>query len=630
MPVVDLERPNLGLSLLQALLQREDIDSRIVYGNLQFAERIGVPRYLRLATGTRGWYTLFLGEAVFSPAAFPELAMSAETVVDFALTGLELTDDERQRQYGYLREAQRLATEFIDDLAREVVAARPRIVGCTSTFQQHIPSLALLRRVRQLEPSIVTMLGGGNCETCMGVVTHKCFPWVDYVVSGEADGLIGPFVRDVLGQQIRELPAGVLAPCHRPDGYPQNPRAVYNDLESLPYPDFSDYFAQLQDCRVGAAIRCGLPVETSRGCWWGAKHHCTFCGLNGGGMAFRRKSPQRALDELEWLAERWQTTEIEVVDNILDMRYLDTVVPALKASPKSWNIFYEVKSNLKPAQLRALAEAGVRSLQPGIESLDSRVLALMDKGAKGWQQVQFLKYSREYGIGVSWNLLLDFPGEEDAWYLEMAEWAPLLAHLQPPSGVIGIRFDRYSPYFERRAEYGLALRPHPMLGMIYPLEGQDLHDLCYHFERAQGNDKLKERPGVQALQAVVEEWKAAFGTAELSMRETEEGLIITDTRPCAVRPTTVLTGRKRELYMACREAVPLEEEEALAELRRDRLLLTLDGRHLTLAVGEGAPQQPYIPIFPGGDVNIARLTTAELVPRGGAFERMFWHGESIG
>jgi radical SAM superfamily enzyme YgiQ (UPF0313 family) len=39
-------------------------------------------------------------------------------------------------------------------------------------------------------------------------------------------------------------------------------------------------------------------METARGCWWGAKHHCTFCGLNQNDMAFRAKSPQCAMDEL--------------------------------------------------------------------------------------------------------------------------------------------------------------------------------------------------------------------------------------------------------------------------------------------------------------------------------------------
>ena len=57
-------------------------------------------------------------------------------------------------------------------------------------------------------------------------------------------------------------------------------------------------------------------VETSRGCWWGERMHCTFCGLNGATMAYRSKSAPRALAELTHLADvvsraatsRWSTT----------------------------------------------------------------------------------------------------------------------------------------------------------------------------------------------------------------------------------------------------------------------------------------------------------------------------------
>lgn len=62
-------------------------------------------------------------------------------------------------------------------------------------------------------------------------------------------------------------------------------------------------------------------IETSRGCWWGDKSHCTFCGLNGATMAYRSKSGARAFEEMQQLSDQWQTDRIEVVDNILDMRY---------------------------------------------------------------------------------------------------------------------------------------------------------------------------------------------------------------------------------------------------------------------------------------------------------------------
>src|SRR5207247_2316701 len=97
--------------------------------------------------------------------------------------------------------------------------------------------------------------------------------------------------------------------------------------------------------------------------------HCTFCGLNGGTMAFRSKTPRRALNELEHLVDRWRLTNVEAVDNILDMKYFNDMLPALARASRSLQIFYEVKSNLSRAHVRILSEAGVNRIQPGIESL---------------------------------------------------------------------------------------------------------------------------------------------------------------------------------------------------------------------------------------------------------------------
>jgi ribosomal peptide maturation radical SAM protein 1 len=642
MPFMDLERPNLGLSLLKALLLRAQVPTSVWYGTLAFAEHMGVDGYVTLCANTRSWYTLLVGEAVFSPIAFPGHELAVGELVDFGLSPYRLADgrvpDElREGQMKRVQTIIRYAREFIEDAARAVVARRPRIVGCTSTFQQHVPSLALLRRVRELDPSIVTMMGGANCETRMGRATHRSFPWVDFVVSGEADGLIVPLVRAILdrGRDLDEVPTGVLAPRHRSDGYPLAggdgvPRATWNDLDSLPYPDFSDYFEQLGASPLRPAVRVGLPVETSRGCWWGAKHHCTFCGLNGGGMKFRSKKADRVVAEMESLAESSGVTEFEVVDNILDMGYFETVLPRLVG--KQWNIFYEVKSNLRPEQMARMAAAGVLSTQPGIESLDSRVLALMDKGARAWQQAQYLRWARELGIEVSWNLLLDFPGERDEWYSEMADLLPLLFHLQPPAGVPTIRYDRYSPYFEQRDRWDLKLAPHPMTAVIYPLACDVLDDICYHFERA-GFDPSAPRAGRDRVIRLATEWRNAFFRQphpELFYTVEADGVRVEDTRPCAVRAVTRLGAEESRMLLACTHARPVRDldRSVLDRLVADRFVACLDDRALTLAVAASAPAYPYFAKFPGGGVDPRLLSVEARRPRAG-FERMFIFGEAL-
>src|SRR5262249_6197562 len=145
-------------------------------------------------------------------------------------------------------------------------------------------------------------------------------------------------------------------------------------------PDYDGYFERLESSTARDWVEPKLVVEGSRGCWWGEKHHCTFCGLNGSFMEFRSKSPMAFYHEIIRLVGRHQVLDMYVVDNILDMKYLSSLLPKLQESGYDLRLQYEIKSNLRRDQLATLYDAGLVNVQPGIESLSNRVLKIMDKG----------------------------------------------------------------------------------------------------------------------------------------------------------------------------------------------------------------------------------------------------------
>jgi hypothetical protein len=100
-----------------------------------------------------------------------------------------------------------LVPAFLERAADEILAAGPRVVGFSSTFSQNVPSLALARLLKQHDPSLRIVFGGGNCDGPMGAVLHRAFPWVDVVVRGEAERLLPDLVRDLIaGDRIRPAP----------------------------------------------------------------------------------------------------------------------------------------------------------------------------------------------------------------------------------------------------------------------------------------------------------------------------------------------------------------------------------------------------------------------------------------
>ena len=624
MPFGPVFRPSIGISLLKAGLARHGIPARVRYFSIDFAERVGQAFYSGIASDDKPPTHDLAGEWIFSCGLFGSTEENAQAYVEEILrkrgASTEAFDaPASEALVARILEARCQVEEFLESCVDEVLRGGPRLVGFTSVFQQHLASLALAKRIKRSRPEVRIVFGGANCEGPMGAETVRQFPFVDAVVSGEADVVFPELVRRALDlRSLSSLP-GVLtrdgveaALAH---GEPTSAPMVRN-LDELPYPDYSDYFQQFAASRYGREWQPSVFLETSRGCWWGERMQCTFCGLNGQTMAYRSKSARRAMDELVHLTELHPECDVEVTDNILDLGYFKDFLPELAQRRLGVSLYYETKANLRKEQVRILRDAGIRILQPGIESFSDAVLRLMRKGVTGLQNIQLLKWCKELGIEPYWNLLWGFPGEPPEEYARMARLVPLLTHLTPPQAFGGIRLDRFSPNFFDAERLGFTdIAPLAPYRHIYRLPDEALRNLAYYFGfgyRQPRDVADYVRPLVKAL----ETWKRTGERSDLFSVEVDGSLLVWDLRPAGREPLTVLRGIDRTLYQACQVApdlrqltrtagsdvvpsAPEEIEERLQPLR-DRGLLVKDGaRYLALAVplGDYTPHPAVVERF---------------------------------
>ncbi|MCJ8272778.1 MAG: hypothetical protein MJK04_25700, partial [Psychrosphaera sp.] len=188
MPYASVTVPSLALGLLDTYISEMGYKVDTVYGNLMFAKAIGVGEYELLNSA---YMEYLVGEWTFSRPAFAGQGRFPEPDDQgfFALFA-DMTDEIKQQ----LLLTRDKAAAFIDELASSILAKNPKVVGCTSTFQQNCASLALLRKIKSANPAIITLMGGANCEGIMGQTISRHFDWVDYVFSGESDAVIGGFI----------------------------------------------------------------------------------------------------------------------------------------------------------------------------------------------------------------------------------------------------------------------------------------------------------------------------------------------------------------------------------------------------------------------------------------------------
>ena len=484
MPFVALSLPSIALVQLKAIARKRFGDSVSVeefYFNHDFSHYMGMELYHELTSGLDA-YTSGVGDWFFRHVAFPDVPDNTEA---FVKRYFPFNDPRTQAVKRLIREKQLGLEAFLDELIDKYNLADSNIAGFTSMFTQNVACFALARKLKERNPDMIIVMGGANCESPMGQEIARNVKQIDFAFSGPALISFPEFVQNAINGEMgknhsikgvfsRRNVGLTVAGCEGAAG-----QELSID-ENVPL-DYKPFLGALQRNFPNGDVAPVLLFETSRGCWWGEKAHCTFCGLNGSSMAYRSMSPKNAIEMFESLfAYAPEVTRLECVDNILPREYFKEVLDKLNPPPKV-TIFYEVKADLSEDDMRILAKAHVRSIQPGVEALATSTLKLMRKGTNAFQNILLLKYCAQYGIIPGWNLLVGFPGEDEDVYKKYVADLPLITHLPPPSGVHPIRFDRYSPYFVKAKEYQLDLAPLDYYGLTYPFPPESLANLAYHF-----------------------------------------------------------------------------------------------------------------------------------------------------
>jgi ribosomal peptide maturation radical SAM protein 1 len=600
LPFADIDRPAIGVSLLQAELEELGFEARVEYLNFDLAEQIGIEVYAGVSHNVAP--DALVGEWFFADLLF-ELPTERQYVERILARQVD------PETIGKLLHARRARRAYIERCVARIRALQPRIVGFTTTFHQTCGCLAVAKRLKELPGAPLIVFGGANCEGEMGLQLLKSFAWIDYTCTREGDIAFPRLVQRLLRDGDPSALPGIL---RQGESRSLTLPAMVQDLDALPIPQYRDYFARLATSPLRTDIAPSLLIETSRGCWWGAKQHCTFCGLNGDTMSFRGKSAHRAYDELAALSTGYSVRKIECVDNILDMRLLNTLMPRLACSGLDLDLFYEIKANLRYDQVVKLRAGGVTTIQPGIESFSDRVLHLMRKGCTGMQNIQLLRWCAELGIRVAWNLLAGFPGEDPEEYSATAALIPLITHLPPPASCSAVRLDRFSPMFTGAEEFGLTrVRPNSAYYYVFPLGVRELANLAYFFEFDYAD--ARDVNGYFALtRRAVDAWAQAHVTpsAQPVLDAAYSGIdevVLTDTRPCAIRREHRLQGLKALIYYRCDTARTPESlarqsdinataaavRGLLGEMADDRLVYQCGEKYLSLAVMRRRPPENH-------------------------------------
>jgi hypothetical protein len=216
-------------------------------------------------------------------------------------------------------------------------------------------------------------------------------------------------------------------------------------------------------------------------------------------------------------------------------------LPKMKSREAPYLLHYETKANLKLEEIELCKQAGVMALQPGIESLSSPVLKLMDKGVRAVQNIFTMYSMARVGIYPAWNLLYGFPFELPEYYTSTLSLIPALYHLVPPSTCLAVLVTRYAPLHTNPERFGATgpLKAAQRYELVFTEDfrnrnGLQNEDWAYYFESPYHGFSREMVALYNVVQHQVEKWKDRYGTGvpvpRLTFRVADNVLLVRDSR----------------------------------------------------------------------------------------------------
>lgn len=517
-----IDLPCIGADILKNIAESMGIKTSVLYANMLFADCIGVKKYQQITAALMSMYTM-LGERIFAKAAY-------ESIPTLGIDFLENNDEDFKEKFLFfssideMKDIAKLACEWTDALSEEIIKQNFEIIGVTTGHQQTNAAISLINAIKRKNPSIICTMGGSACDGEMAKGIRTLSLNIDYVFSGESEVSWKTFLEKY---KKKNLPKEKIITD-----------TFLSDLDDISWGKnaYYDYFNQLNKLDIIKEESTSFLYESSRGCWWGEKNKCTFCGVNGWNKHYRHKSEQKVMNDLTKMLEAHpKVNRIQMVDTLMPRKYFNNLIPTIIKKYPYISIFYEQRADLTLEQVVKLKKAGINYTQVGIEAISTNLLRLINKGVDAEQNIKFLRYSKSVGLLIGWNLLTEIPNDNENDWKEFLKLVPMIYHLNPPLHVRPLEIARFSPYFESPEKYGIQnITPNEVYSKIFP-ESADIENLAWLFNAEFKSDSKKNYDLNRQINDEVLKWidkwkKGKKNIPTLRVTKCDEQFFIEDTR----------------------------------------------------------------------------------------------------
>lgn len=291
--------------------------------------------------------------------------------------------------------------KYIEELA-------PQVLGLSLVTHQIPQAIPLLRDIKNCLPSVITIIGGAHASVdYRNLVLHK---EIDIAVIGEGEFTMNEVLGCIQKGDTLEQVKGI-AYYQNHDVKVNSSRELIQDINELPFADWASL--PMNKYWYNYTIKKNYTIIVfSRGC----PYACTFCAKSVTGKTQRRRTPERAVEELELLYKKYGVRDLLFGDAIFNMdnQWVSEICEGIiKANiPIVWGC--QIRADrIDRKTLRLMKKSGCKKIFIGVESADNRMLKRMKKGETIEQMEEGIKIMQEEGFYPDLGFIIGMPGETE-------------------------------------------------------------------------------------------------------------------------------------------------------------------------------------------------------------------------
>ncbi|UCD79743.1 MAG: B12-binding domain-containing radical SAM protein [Desulfobacterales bacterium] len=292
----------------------------------------------------------------------------------------------------------------MEEVIQAICDKSPKAIGISVHGSNRALSKLFVKTIRERMPDIAIVVGGYDCV--YREIGPKIFPDFDYMLIGETEMTLGPFIKKLAkGKKPKGL-AGVVSRFDSPQRTWSEPPLLEN-LDSAGFPRYEWTDLELYMNYAGNRI---MPITATRGCKWGKCRFCAEC------FSFRKRSPHNVVDEIEYFTRQgiysfaFNESDVNGEPQLLSDICSEIVKRDLKV-----HLMGQLRIDKKNTKehFALLEKAGFKYLRFGIDGWTDKILRLQRKGYNMALVLENLRNCKDIGIFSAVNMVVGIPGETE-------------------------------------------------------------------------------------------------------------------------------------------------------------------------------------------------------------------------